>query len=246
MASQTAIAPKAAPNLSSSVLRVLALPWLDRTIAAIACVPLAYGVYYRYTHFHHGLPLIASVLNTSITILTMVVRRPPKRVTPNPWYWLLAFVATYWLVFIISFLQKRTPFGCQLDHRSISHPGPAGGNLGPIEPGTKHRLRAGPTRTREHRCIRLHAPSGVHGDAFNLHRFRAAGVQPDERAVNGTWRLLVHSDQERGRGRLSAPRSAICGLHAEGSGTMDSVRDLTSINVGADYAKFVPAHSSTA
>ena len=109
MAGQTAIAPETVPNISLTVLRVLALPWLDRTIAAIACVPLAYGVYYRYTHFHHGLPLIVSVLNTSITILTMVVRRPPKRVTPNPWYWLLAFVATYWLVFIISFLQRGRP-----------------------------------------------------------------------------------------------------------------------------------------
>jgi protein-S-isoprenylcysteine O-methyltransferase Ste14 len=109
MATQAAMAPKAASNLSSSLIRVLALPWLDRTIAAIACVPLAYGVYYRYMHFHHGLPLIASVLNTSILIITMMIRRPPKRVTPNPWYWLLAFVATYWLVFMVFFLQKGSP-----------------------------------------------------------------------------------------------------------------------------------------
>jgi protein-S-isoprenylcysteine O-methyltransferase Ste14 len=97
------------PNLSSDIIRVLAQPWLDRTIAAIACLPLAYGVYYRYAHFHHGLPLLASVLNTSILIITMVIRRPPKRVTPNPWYWLLAFVASYWLVFIIFFLQGGRP-----------------------------------------------------------------------------------------------------------------------------------------
>ncbi len=109
MATNQAFAPTTASNLSFSVMRLLSLSWLDRTIAAISCVPLAYGVYYRYTHFHHGLPLIASVLNTSITVLTMVVRRPPKRVTPNPWYWLLAFVATYWLVFIISFLQRGSP-----------------------------------------------------------------------------------------------------------------------------------------
>ena len=87
-------------------MRVLSSPWLDRTIAAVACVPIAYGVYYRYTHFHHGLPLFASVLNTVVLIVTMLIRRPPKRVTPNPWYWLLAFVASYWLVFIIFFLQK--------------------------------------------------------------------------------------------------------------------------------------------
>ena len=109
MASQTAIAPKAAPNLSSSVLRVLALPWLDRTIAAIACVPLVYGAYYRYQHFHHGLPLLASVINTLVLVITMIIRRPPKRVTPNPWYWLLAFVASYWLIFIIFFLRRGVP-----------------------------------------------------------------------------------------------------------------------------------------
>lgn len=109
MATKPAIAPGTAPNLPSNLIRVLSWPWLDRTIAAVACVPLAYGVYYRYVHFHHGLPLIASVLNTSLLIVTMVVRRPPKRVTPNPWYWLVAFVASYWLVFILFFLQKGRP-----------------------------------------------------------------------------------------------------------------------------------------
>jgi len=76
MARKPAIAPGTAPNLPSNLMRVLSLPWLDRTIAAIACVPLVYGVYYRYVHFHHELPLIASVLNTSLLIVTMVVRRP--------------------------------------------------------------------------------------------------------------------------------------------------------------------------
>jgi len=109
MATQPATGPTPAPNLSSTVIRVLAQPWLDRTIAAVACVPIAYGVYYRYTHFHHGLPLLAALLNTLVLIITMVIRRPPKRVTPNPWYWLLAFVASYWLVFIIFFLQKGSP-----------------------------------------------------------------------------------------------------------------------------------------
>ena len=106
MATKPAIAPGTAPNLSSNLMRVLSLPWLDRTIAAVACVPIAYGLYYRYTHFHHGLPLFASVLNTVVLIVTMLIRRAPKRVTPNPWYWLLAFVASYWLVFIIFFLQR--------------------------------------------------------------------------------------------------------------------------------------------
>jgi protein-S-isoprenylcysteine O-methyltransferase Ste14 len=109
MATNQTVASSAVPNLSFSIMRVLSDPWVDRTIAVIACVPLAYGVYYRYEHFHIGLPLIAAALNTLILVVTMVIRRPPKRVTPNPWYWLLAFVASYWLVFIIFFLRKGTP-----------------------------------------------------------------------------------------------------------------------------------------
>jgi protein-S-isoprenylcysteine O-methyltransferase Ste14 len=109
MATNQAVGSSVAPNLSFNIMRVLSDPWVDRTIAAIACVPLVYGVYYRYQHFHIGLPLIAAVLNTLILVVTMVIRRPPKRVTPNPWYWLLAFVASYWLVFIIFFLRKGTP-----------------------------------------------------------------------------------------------------------------------------------------
>jgi len=109
MASNQAISPSRAPNLSFSLMQVLCQPWVDRTIALIACVPLVYGAYYRYQHFRIGLPLIGAVLNTLILVVTMALRRPPKRVTPNPWYWLVAFVASYWLVFIIFLLQKGTP-----------------------------------------------------------------------------------------------------------------------------------------
>jgi protein-S-isoprenylcysteine O-methyltransferase Ste14 len=109
MATNQAFAPNTAPNLSFNLVLVLSLPWLDRTIAAIACVPLVYLAYYRYEHWHHGFPLIASAVNVLILVVTMVFRRPPKRVTPNPWYWLLAFVATYWLILILGLLQPGRP-----------------------------------------------------------------------------------------------------------------------------------------
>ena len=109
MASNQALAPSTAPNVSFNVMQLLSEPWVDRTIAAVACIPLVYGAYYRVQHFHLGLPLIAAVLNTLILVVTMLVRRPPKRITPNPAYWLLAFVASYWLVFIFFFLQKGRP-----------------------------------------------------------------------------------------------------------------------------------------
>ena len=106
MATNQAFAASTTPNLSFSLMRVLSLPWLDRTIAATACVPLGYLAYYRYEHWHHGFPLIASALNVLIMVVTMVIRTPPKRVTPNPWYWLLAFVATYWDLLVLSLLQQ--------------------------------------------------------------------------------------------------------------------------------------------
>jgi protein-S-isoprenylcysteine O-methyltransferase Ste14 len=109
MATNQAVVPSTEPSLSFSVMRVLCLPWLDRCIAAIACVPLAYGAYYRYEHWHHGFPLIAAALNTLILVITMVIRRPPKRVTPNPLYWLLAFVASYWLILVLGLLQRGRP-----------------------------------------------------------------------------------------------------------------------------------------
>ena len=101
--------PADAPNVPSALLRFLALPWLDRTIAAIACVPIVYLAIYRYHHWNLGIPLIAATLGSLILVVTMVIRRPPKRVTPNPFYWLLAFVATYWLILVLSLMQQGQP-----------------------------------------------------------------------------------------------------------------------------------------
>ena len=77
---------------------LLGNPWLDRTIAAIGCLPFAYYAYYRYRHGFPNLLLIAFLIQIALLVGPMLIRRPPKRVTPNPAYWLLAFVATYWLL----------------------------------------------------------------------------------------------------------------------------------------------------
>jgi protein-S-isoprenylcysteine O-methyltransferase Ste14 len=108
MASNQALAP-ATTGVSINLIRVLSLPWLDRTIAAIACIPLVYLAYYRYVHWQHGFPLIAAAFNVLILVATMIIRHPPKRVTPNPWYWLLAFVATYWQLLVLGFLERGRP-----------------------------------------------------------------------------------------------------------------------------------------
>jgi protein-S-isoprenylcysteine O-methyltransferase Ste14 len=81
---------------ASDWTRVLSNPWLDRAIAVIACLPFVYFGYYRYVHDGINFPLIALWFEFTLIIVPMVARRPPKRVTPNPWFWLLTFVETYW------------------------------------------------------------------------------------------------------------------------------------------------------
>ena len=97
------------PRQPSRFMEVLTLPWVDRTIAIIAVTPNAIELYRRYTGGNLSFPRAVLGIQTLILIITMVFRRPPVRVTPNPWYWLLAFVATYGLVFVNAFAWDGRP-----------------------------------------------------------------------------------------------------------------------------------------
>jgi len=45
------------------------------------------------------------VVQLTLIAITMATRRPPTRVTHNPLFWLLAFVATYWAFFMAALYQ---------------------------------------------------------------------------------------------------------------------------------------------
>ncbi len=79
--------------------RLLANAWVDRSIATIACLPAAYLAYQRIHAGNLDIVRINLIIPALLLIVTMVSRRPPERVTPNPWFWLLAFLATYWVPF---------------------------------------------------------------------------------------------------------------------------------------------------
>jgi protein-S-isoprenylcysteine O-methyltransferase Ste14 len=79
-----------------SGVRSITDPRVDRAVATIASLPFAYMVYYRLAYEGFDLPRLAIALNFALLIATMVVRRPPVRVTPKPLYWATAFLATYW------------------------------------------------------------------------------------------------------------------------------------------------------
>ncbi len=72
-------------------------PWLDRLVAIVAVIPFAFSIEHEIRYFGVNFAWIVANANFILLIVTMLVRRAPTRVTLNPVYWLLAFVATYWL-----------------------------------------------------------------------------------------------------------------------------------------------------
>ena len=92
-----------------SGIRSITDPRLDRVVAAVASLPFAYMLYYRLVYEGFDLPRIAIAINFALLIGTMVVRRPPVRVTPKPLYWATAFVATYWGFMTLGLADRGVP-----------------------------------------------------------------------------------------------------------------------------------------
>src|SRR5262249_23854571 len=94
---------------ASSGIRSITDPRADRVVATVASLPFAYMLYYRLAYEGLDLPRIAIAINFAWLIGMMVVRRPPKRVTPKPLYWVTAFVATYWGFMTLGFAERGVP-----------------------------------------------------------------------------------------------------------------------------------------
>lgn len=74
----------------------LGRPWVDRTIAFLAALPFIYVLYYNLQVAELSIPRVALLLQLCLLVVTMLIRRAPVRVTTNPIYWLVAFVASYY------------------------------------------------------------------------------------------------------------------------------------------------------
>ncbi|HEY8258621.1 MAG TPA: hypothetical protein VIG08_13275, partial [Gemmatimonadales bacterium] len=79
--------------------RALTNSWVDKVLAALISAPLAYAVYRRLVEGQLDLVKITLIIQAAVTVVTMLVRRPPQRVSANPLYWLVSFLASYWIPF---------------------------------------------------------------------------------------------------------------------------------------------------
>jgi len=100
----------AAPGPSiPAKLSFLMTPAVDRTIAVIACLPFLWQLYYRYRQNGFDPSRMVLAIYLLFLVVPMAFRRPPVRVTPNPLFWLLAFVATYWSMLITGITAVGRP-----------------------------------------------------------------------------------------------------------------------------------------
>ena len=80
----------------SRLRRILAARWADKSIALVAVTPFAYFLWTMVRLGDFDLPRSVLLVQLAAIVVTMAVRRPPVRVTTNPLFWVLAFIATYW------------------------------------------------------------------------------------------------------------------------------------------------------
>jgi protein-S-isoprenylcysteine O-methyltransferase Ste14 len=89
---------------SHHILQWLVNPWVDKALAIVAVLPFVYPI---TIHFRHHLRWGELIYLGQIFLLigTMMFRRAPVRITTNLYYWVVAFMASYWGFFVLSVEQ---------------------------------------------------------------------------------------------------------------------------------------------
>ena len=95
--------PAPSRTLFQSLVRFLTNPVVDKTFAVVAIVPFIYPIAHHFSRFGFNFPDVVYVIQTTLLAGTMVFRNTPVRITTNPLFWALAFVATYWGYLAVGF-----------------------------------------------------------------------------------------------------------------------------------------------
>jgi protein-S-isoprenylcysteine O-methyltransferase Ste14 len=117
---ESAMTSEQQPGLRRRIFNVIFIPWVDKTIAVLAVAPFAYELVRMLMRGQMNIPRGVLAIHFIVVIVTMVMRSTPVRVTPNPWFWGLAFVATYWGLFVATFAQRGVAIAPSLVTNSIS------------------------------------------------------------------------------------------------------------------------------
>ena len=81
----------------SRIAALLANPLFDKIMAVLAILPFILTAVLFMVMGTMGVVQVAMIVQWLVVAVTFLSRRTAVRITTNPWFWLLAFVATYWL-----------------------------------------------------------------------------------------------------------------------------------------------------
>lgn len=147
-----------APPERKSFSRFLGRAWVDRTIAIVAALPFAYLLWNDARAGELTVPRIAILFQLTLFLITMLIRTPPVRVTANPLFWAVTFVASYYGFLTTSVLETGRPLVPSLASDGLSLVGVAadiysrvslGRNIG-LVPAQRRLVRAGAYRFVRH------------------------------------------------------------------------------------------------
>lgn len=93
---------------TGAITRFLTNPLVDKGFAVAAIAPWIYPIAHHFSRFGVNVPDVVYVVQTALLAGTMIFRNTPVRVTINPIFWGLAFVATYWGFIGISLEDQGT------------------------------------------------------------------------------------------------------------------------------------------
>lgn len=93
---------------TGAITRFLTNPLVDKGFAVAAIAPWIYPIAHHFSRFGVNVPDVVYVVQTALLAGTMIFRNTPVRVTTNPIFWGLAFVATYWGFIGISLEDQGT------------------------------------------------------------------------------------------------------------------------------------------
>lgn len=107
-------------SYSAKLFEALLVPWVDKVIAIAAVLPFAYEILGILKRGELNIPRANIALQFLVVIMTMIFRTAPVRITRNPLYWLLAFFASYWGLFVAAFAQRGEPIAPSLVTNSLA------------------------------------------------------------------------------------------------------------------------------
>lgn len=209
-----------------SALRVLTKPWVDRVLAAVAIAPFVYSVAVNYHNAHADIPSVLWLVDMLIIISTVLFRKAPVRVTPNPWYWALAFVATYWGFLTWGIQIDGRPVAPVLIFNTIAILGTATELWGRFSLGAQHRICSGAARHCGARSLSFCSPSDLYRSVSRSARRLPGQLVATEFLDQWAHGVLVR-DQEPRRRKLSQKRSCIRRLSPASPLALVPGRDLT-------------------